>query len=263
MFLRPLIRSAWATYLPSCSRTAYRAISRTFVPMHIASTRRSTSPANVAKGRPSTQELHRIRSSVSLPHLSNRHHSRVCKRHKSLTRVFPLRPRVQSKPHNQGNQQDKPSETASKIDTSHKAEWHQSSISNNVKATPIPGHDVQGHEKSWPECIIKVDSSNGASSYRDVHDDLWHTDIRTDVEDQRLSYQSLNPGSEYQANLDAVSPDCRDLFLRCCPTAADKPDMEAEDDSVDLYWTWSREKEQWFHVDEERNTVVWFPEDFD
>lgn len=69
------------------------------------------------------------------------------------------------------------------------------------------------------------------------------------------------PVSEYQANLDSVSPECRDLFLSCCPAPADQEGGEGEDDDVDTYWTWSREKMQWFHVEEGTGAVVWFPDE--
>ncbi|KAI1079919.1 hypothetical protein F5B20DRAFT_143583 [Whalleya microplaca] len=94
-------------------------------------------------------------------------------------------------------------------------------------------------------------------------DHFGHSDIRTDVGDQRRLYNMLNPVSEYQANLEAVSPECKDLFTQCCPAPVDQSNMEDEDDSVDPYWTWSREKQQWFHVDDESSTTIWFPKDFD
>ncbi|KAI0010413.1 hypothetical protein F4779DRAFT_313475 [Xylariaceae sp. FL0662B] len=108
--------------------------------------------------------------------------------------------------------------------------------------------------------------SDAATRGRDLEvcdEDFWRSNIRIDVGDQRRSYKLLNPGSEYQANLEAVSPECKDLFTQCCPTPADQSDMKDEDDSVDSYWTWSIEKQQWFHADDECGTTVWFPKDFD
>lgn len=88
----------------------------------------------------------------------------------------------------------------------------------------------------------------------------------TDTGDQRLRYPFLNPVSEYQANLDAVSPECKELFLEATTNARcgdETTNLPEDDDSVDTYWAWSQEKQQWFHEDTDCNTIVWFPKNFD
>ncbi|KAJ2987154.1 hypothetical protein NUW58_g4661 [Xylaria curta] len=65
------------------------------------------------------------------------------------------------------------------------------------------------------------------------------------------------PDTEHQANLDAASDDCRDLFLEyyhqtCGGIAAEE---ESQDDA---YWKWDPARQQWFHKDAKTQSVVWF-----
>ncbi|KAI1631217.1 hypothetical protein F4809DRAFT_658320 [Biscogniauxia mediterranea] len=95
-------------------------------------------------------------------------------------------------------------------------------------------------------------------------DESGEVNIPTDTGDQRLRYPFLNPVSEYQANLDAVSPECKELFLEATNAQCEDDETDSpEDDSVDTYWAWSQEKQQWFHEDTDCNTIVWFPKNFD
>ncbi|KAI0014635.1 hypothetical protein F4780DRAFT_774347 [Xylariomycetidae sp. FL0641] len=71
--------------------------------------------------------------------------------------------------------------------------------------------------------------------------------------------------SEHQANLAAVSPECRDLYVASSQQRGDGgPEEEAPPPpppATDPYWAWDQARQQWVH-EEDNGEVVWFPEEF-
>ncbi|KAI2617763.1 hypothetical protein GGR54DRAFT_195140 [Hypoxylon sp. NC1633] len=257
--------SVWALYLPSCSaKTAYAPISWATVLMYFPTTRKSTPPTDTTTNELSLHKLQGSNSGPLLPHRPKHCDGGVSKRRKALTHAYDLRTRTKAALLDGETQQDKSLDTVHQRETGYGKDGHCPSVNNSAEADLIPESYVHDSVLPLPECSGRAALPEEASQHdRELHADLWDVDISTDVEDQRGLYKFLNPGSEYQANLDAVSPQCKDLFVRCCPVPSDNLDAELEDDSVDPYWTWSQEKEQWSHKDKERGTTVWFPEDFD
>ncbi|KAH9907384.1 hypothetical protein F4778DRAFT_536092 [Xylariomycetidae sp. FL2044] len=83
--------------------------------------------------------------------------------------------------------------------------------------------------------------------------DLW-----VNAEDERKSLKLLNPPSESRANRDAVSPECEHLLQKAILDGY-LPDEPDEDDDEDAFWSWSQEQQQFFHINGETQSIIWFP----
>ncbi|KAI5866166.1 hypothetical protein GGS23DRAFT_594307 [Durotheca rogersii] len=141
--------------------------------------------------------------------------------------------------------------------------WKRARILHNyAEVSSVPEFGIYRDERPLPGRPAAFPLSDGvtrpdlrAQSFPAFRFPLW-----ANAEQQRRSHEFLNPPSTFQANLDAVSPESQGLFLQCNP---DQPDEDAGEDPRDPYWTWSRDRQQWFHIDKERGVVVWCPEEFD
>ncbi|KAI1504692.1 hypothetical protein F5X99DRAFT_370705 [Biscogniauxia marginata] len=152
------------------------------------------------------------------------------------------------------------SNTTSQTSSSRDSDENRLASNSNTATSSI---SVDGDHSRPHECEISPMDVNGQQDLSDTEDDrMVEADIQTDFGDQSDSYPSLKPVSEYQANLEAVSPECKDLFLEATAHVKEETDL-AEDDSIDKYWTWCPDRQQWFHEDTDCNTIVWFPKDFD
>ncbi|KAI3321073.1 hypothetical protein HD806DRAFT_504514 [Xylariaceae sp. AK1471] len=67
----------------------------------------------------------------------------------------------------------------------------------------------------------------------------------------------LEPDTEYQANLAAASDETRPLFIEYYERTHGGDDTEDED-MADTYWKWDTEKKEWFHTNEDTESVLWF-----
>ncbi|KAI5922869.1 hypothetical protein F4810DRAFT_242413 [Camillea tinctor] len=163
---------------------------------------------------------------------------------------------------NTGQQQAATSDTSSRSSRSKDSDERAPVDSGNTVTSFFSVDEIQA---SQPLCgITPIDISGQLDDVAGQEaDEIGEVEtISIGIGDHRSRWPLLNPVSEYQANLDAVSPECKELFLEA--NAQFKDDAELlEDDSVDTYWTWSQEKQQWFHEDTDCNTIVWFPKDFD
>ncbi|KAI1427839.1 hypothetical protein F5Y12DRAFT_711762 [Xylaria sp. FL1777] len=68
---------------------------------------------------------------------------------------------------------------------------------------------------------------------------------------------SIQPVTEFEANLAATSKDCRDLFLDYYKRTHADSGNETEN-HTDPYWKWDKGRHQWFHEDADTQSVVWF-----
>ncbi|ORY61251.1 uncharacterized protein BCR38DRAFT_439708 [Pseudomassariella vexata] len=80
-------------------------------------------------------------------------------------------------------------------------------------------------------------------------------------EKKRSSLKALNPSSEHEANLDAMSPEYWHILGDDVSWIVPH-ENQADEVSPEQYWTWSVDRQQWFHLDEEKKAVVWAPKDF-
>ncbi|GAP92571.1 hypothetical protein SAMD00023353_8600210 [Rosellinia necatrix] len=67
-----------------------------------------------------------------------------------------------------------------------------------------------------------------------------------------------HPKTEFEANFAATPIDSRGLYLRYYESAHGA--LEIEQDDRHDYWEWDRAREQWFHVDANTKSVIWFVE---
>ncbi|KAI1334090.1 hypothetical protein F5Y15DRAFT_316182 [Xylariaceae sp. FL0016] len=109
--------------------------------------------------------------------------------------------------------------------------------------------------------LVKIARSEGTDPQSNVG--FWLADIHQDVDDHRKSFVLLNPESELQAGLDAASPESRALFQESPRFHELRREAEEEArDSLDTYWTWDQNRQQWFHEEEDSESRVWFPKEF-
>ncbi|ORY61253.1 uncharacterized protein BCR38DRAFT_487010 [Pseudomassariella vexata] len=83
--------------------------------------------------------------------------------------------------------------------------------------------------------------------------------IWADPEARRLSFKLLNPSSEYEANADAVSSDCRDLF-ESLSWNTETPHKHPQD-IPENYWKWNEDEQAWFHLNEDTQSLTRCPMD--
>ncbi|KAI8628480.1 hypothetical protein F5Y19DRAFT_141912 [Xylariaceae sp. FL1651] len=67
----------------------------------------------------------------------------------------------------------------------------------------------------------------------------------------------LHPKNEFQANLVAASDETRPLFLQYYERTYGGYIVEDED-TASNYWKWDQDRQQWFHRDEDTQSVMWF-----
>ncbi|KAI0601999.1 hypothetical protein F4775DRAFT_537901 [Biscogniauxia sp. FL1348] len=162
--------------------------------------------------------------------------------------------------HRHTGQRAATSDTTSRTSRSRDSDERAPVDSGNTVTTFFSVDEIQGSQPVCGTARIVVSGQPDVAGLET--DGSGEVNISTDTEDQSLRHPFLNPVSEYQANLDAVSPECRELFLEANVRCEDETGLP-EDDSVDTYWAWSQERQQWFHQDTDCNTIVWFPKDFD
>ncbi|KAL7622335.1 hypothetical protein AAE478_007839 [Parahypoxylon ruwenzoriense] len=233
--------------------------------MHITSDYHNTSPRNQNSDQSVRKETQRTNGNNSNFSLPLRHRSGASTQAIPPSHNYALRNRNTLRPNNGETLQDTYLNTAGQTpgDIQNVARHHSVDRKNAETCSIQRTRSYNTYQRPQPEYEYKTSLSEGvAQCYLDVPDihRNSHVDTRADSEGKR---RSPKPVSKYQADLDAVSPEFRSLFLQSFPSRSGDLAAEDEDEDEDKYWTWSQDKEQWFHVEEDGNTIVWFPREFD